>query len=185
MQPPLFAYWRRIHACSAYRGLYILNWIYKAMTEDNYRQWIGEIVTVILCPAFMTRLWCKTYCKVVTCPTLQWWHNVWCSLFCMQCGFQELSRRLCMQTFSTTISEVGRIMKSFLYLLKLCPYSLPTMHLGMHLRAPYLCHMLRCSHTPHDCWFPNVWSLVNAEFGFPAAANACCRLCAYCCWYML
>ena len=34
--------------CRAYRALYILNWIYKLLTEDNYRQWIGENITVDL-----------------------------------------------------------------------------------------------------------------------------------------
>ena len=28
--------------CRAYRGLYIVNWIYRSFTEDNYRQWIGK-----------------------------------------------------------------------------------------------------------------------------------------------
>ena len=26
--------------CRTYRGLYILNWIYRYLTEPNYRQWI-------------------------------------------------------------------------------------------------------------------------------------------------
>ena len=37
--------------CRTYRGLYILNWIYRFMTEPNYRQWIvwvsGLVQTVL------------------------------------------------------------------------------------------------------------------------------------------
>jgi hypothetical protein len=29
-------------ACRSYRGLYILNWIYRFFTEKHYRQWLGE-----------------------------------------------------------------------------------------------------------------------------------------------
>ncbi len=30
------------HGFRTYRSLYILNWIYRYMTEPNYRQWLGE-----------------------------------------------------------------------------------------------------------------------------------------------
>jgi ER lumen protein retaining receptor len=30
------------HDCRTYRGLYILNWIYRYMTEAGYRQWLGK-----------------------------------------------------------------------------------------------------------------------------------------------
>ena len=37
--------------CRTYRGLYILNWIYRFMTEPGYRQWIvwvsGLVQTVL------------------------------------------------------------------------------------------------------------------------------------------
>ena len=33
--------------CRTYRGLYILNWIYRFMTEPNYRQWIVWISGVL------------------------------------------------------------------------------------------------------------------------------------------
>lgn len=28
--------------CRSYRALYILNWVYRFMTEPNYRQWLGK-----------------------------------------------------------------------------------------------------------------------------------------------
>lgn len=31
-----------MYVCRTYRGLYILNWIYRYMTEAGYRQWLGE-----------------------------------------------------------------------------------------------------------------------------------------------
>ena len=33
--------------CSAYRGLYILNWIYRFSTERHYRQWIVWVSGVV------------------------------------------------------------------------------------------------------------------------------------------
>ena len=38
--------------CRAYRGLYIVNWIYRSFTEDNYRQWIGPL-RANSCPVFI------------------------------------------------------------------------------------------------------------------------------------
>ena len=38
--------------CRAYRGLYIVNWIYRSFTEDNYRQWIG-LLHVLSCFVFI------------------------------------------------------------------------------------------------------------------------------------
>ena len=28
--------------CRAYRGLYIINWIYRYFTEDHFTRWIGK-----------------------------------------------------------------------------------------------------------------------------------------------
>jgi ER lumen protein retaining receptor len=34
-------------ALGAYRGLYVLNWIYRAMTESHYRSWIAWVAGVV------------------------------------------------------------------------------------------------------------------------------------------
>jgi hypothetical protein len=36
----------RFGFCRSYRALYILNWIYRFMTEKNYRQYLGECTVI-------------------------------------------------------------------------------------------------------------------------------------------
>jgi hypothetical protein len=35
----------RLRLCSAYRALYLLNWIFRYFHEEGYRHWIGAHAT--------------------------------------------------------------------------------------------------------------------------------------------
>lgn len=130
-------------ACRAYRGLYIINWIYRSFTEDDYRQWIGlSITTLWLSVAFSLSCMQKMVAVKVqmTFWAVQYYRN-WAHLLCMQCGFLGLYRQLFMQTFSTITSEVGKITRSYLCLLSLhccliCVLAVDTLsasHSALHL----------------------------------------------------
>ena len=92
-------------ACRAYRGLYIINWIYRSFTEDNYRQWIGSFLndhSASFC--FMKQQdWCKSTINELAFPEI---------CYVVQCGYLDLRRQACMRISFTTISKVGRIMRS-------------------------------------------------------------------------
>lgn len=105
-------------------------------------------------------LWCNTQGKMMTHPITCFDTDNDGNLFCVQCGSQGLSRQLFMRTFSTTTSEVGRTMKSFPYLLRLCNCSAHTWHV---LRAvKHVTHTNVAMSRSALASQTHVWSLVNA-----------------------
>ena len=155
------------------------------MTEDNYRQWIGEVVAVAV--------YLHSWIALVQYPRQDDDMSNYAAfdsdndgtLFCVQCGSQGLSRQLFTRTFSTTTSEVGRTMKSFPYLLRLCNCSPHTLTCTLGSNACYIyerSHVSQCCSLPNSCLIP---CECNITFASRAAATSCCIVwCSTSRWYV-
>jgi hypothetical protein len=109
--------------CSAYRALYILNWIYRYITEDDYVQWISMSLSLSLSLFSCVYISCGNTCVCLSvCDA--WTHAFFgnfvapgCQLLypiltfsflflvwfwgLLQLGYQGLSRHCSMLIFST------------------------------------------------------------------------------------